>query len=56
MLLVSFDPGSVGLRGVRGDADHVSSVAGQLGLDVGELLHHLATLPVSVVEDNNQVS
>ena len=55
-LLVSFDPGRVSLGGVWGDADNVGPVAGQLGLDVGELLHHLGTLPVGVVEHNNQVS
>ena len=56
LLLVGFDPSSVSLDGVCGDTDNISSVAGQLGLDVGELLHHLGTLPVGVVEHNNQVS
>ena len=55
-LLVSLDPSSVSVGGVGGDADNIRSVAGQLGLDVGELLHHLRTLPVSVVEHDNQVS
>ena len=44
------------LGGICGDTDNISSVAGQLGLDVGELLHHLATLPVTAVEDNDQIS
>ena len=55
-LLLSSDPSRVGVGGVRGDADNIGPVAGQLGLDVGELLHQLPTLPVSAVEDNNQVS
>ena len=55
-LLLSSDPSRVGVGGVRGDADNIGPVAGQLGLDVGELLHHLATLPVTAVEDNDQIS
>ena len=55
-LLVGFDPGRVSLGGVWGDADNVGPVTGQLWLDVGELLHHLGTLPVTVVEHDNQVS